>query len=161
MNKNAILLPLLLLCMFFAVLPPVVSAELYGRVVGISDGDTITVLAQSVPHKIRLSGIDCPEKSQAYGQVAKEFTAAHCFGKDVKVEYSAYDKYRRIIGEVILPDGQNLSDLLLENGYAWWYRRYSTDEQRHELEDNARRLRMGLWSDSEPLPPWDYRKARR
>ena len=139
-------------------LPAAFAEEFTGTVVGVSDGDTITVLRDGVPRKIRLSGIDCPEKAQAFGQQAKQFTAERSFSKQVKVIASGHDRYRRTIGEVILPDGQNLNDLLLANGFAWWYQRYSHDEQRHELEDNARRHKLGLWHDAQPDAPWDYRK---
>jgi endonuclease YncB( thermonuclease family) len=138
--------------------PSSFAEEFTGTVVGVSDGDTITVLSDGMPRKIRLSGIDCPEKSQAFGQQAKQFTAERSFAKQVKIIASGHDRYRRTIGEVILPDGQNLNDLLLANGYAWWYQRYSHDEQRHELEDNARRQKLGLWHDAQPAAPWDYRK---
>lgn len=133
--------------------------EFSGRVVGVSDGDTITVLSNGEPRKIRLSGIDCPEKSQAFGQQAKAFTADQSFAKDVTVISTGHDRYKRTIGEVYLPDGKNLNNLLLENGYAWWYQRFSHDEHRHELEENAKKLKIGLWSDPRAFAPWDYRKV--
>jgi micrococcal nuclease len=155
-NTLAIFLGLIMLC----VLPSAVSAqELSGRVIGVSDGDTITVLSGKVTCKIRLSGIDCPEKSQAFGQRAREFTAAQAFGREVRVIYNSRDRYRRILGEVFLADGQNLNDLLLSNGYAWWYQRFSNDEHRRQLEENARKLKLGLWADAQPSAPWDYRKV--
>jgi micrococcal nuclease len=160
MKKNTEKLIILLAVLLAASLPPVFAQEFSGRVVGVADGDTITVLVRKVPRKVRLSGIDCPEKSQAFGRQAREFTASHAFAREVKVISSGHDRYGRIVGEVILPDGQNLSDLLLENGYAWWYERYSTDTQRHELQDNARRAKLGLWSGEQPAAPWDYRKMR-
>jgi micrococcal nuclease len=158
MNQKRIKLPLAFLCSLILSLPAAYSEEFSARVVGVSDGDTITVLRNGLPCKIRLSGIDCPEKSQAFGKAAKEFTADHAFARVVTVISSGHDKYRRMIGEVILPDGQNLSDLLLANGFAWWYQRFSHDEMRHELEENARKLHLGLWTDLQPTPPWDYRK---
>jgi endonuclease YncB( thermonuclease family) len=160
MKKNTEKLLLLLLILLAASLPPAFAQEFSGRVIKVSDGDTITVLDRKVPRKVRLSGIDCPEKSQAFGRRAREFTASRVFGKEVKVISSGHDRYGRIIGEVTLPDGQNLNDLLLANGYAWWYERYSSDKERHELQDNARKLKRGLWSDREPSAPWDYRKTR-
>jgi endonuclease YncB( thermonuclease family) len=159
MANKAIKLMLAMIGMLMASQSAVFAEEFFGRVVGVSDGDTITVLADGVPRKIRLSGIDCPEKSQAYGQQAKAFTAEHSFARDVKIIALGHDKYRRTIGEVILPDGENLNDLLLANGYAWWYQRFSHDEARHELEERARQLKLGLWSDPQPAAPWDYRKA--
>lgn len=146
------------LALLVIALPSALSQEFSGRVVGVSDGDTITVLTDGAPRKVRLSGIDCPEKSQAFGRQAKEFTSSHVFSRQVKVISLGQDRYGRTIGEVILPSGENLSDLLLSNGYAWWYQKYSTDEHRHDLEENARRLKLGLWTDQQAIAPWDYRK---
>lgn len=151
---------ILMYCLFWQLQASAFAEEFNGRVVRVSDGDTITVLSEGVLHKIRLSGIDCPEKSQAFGQRAKEFTAEHSFAQDVKIISTGHDKYRRTIGEVILPDGQNLNNLLLANGYAWWYQKFSHDQARHQLEDNARRLKLGLWADPQPSAPWDFRKTK-
>lgn len=137
---------------------PCYAEEIYGKVVGVSDGDTITVLSNNTPYKIRLSGIDCPEKSQAFGQQAKAFTSSLAFNQDVKIVSAGHDRYRRTIGEVFLSDGRNLNDLLLENGYAWWYQKYSHDEYRHELQDSARKSKLGLWNNLDSEAPWDYRK---
>jgi micrococcal nuclease len=91
---GAILFPTLLL-----------AADFTGRVVSISDGDTISVLHNGRVEKVRLNGIDCPEKRQAFEQRAKQFTSKLVFDKDVAVKIFGHDKYRRTIGEVILPDG--------------------------------------------------------
>lgn len=135
------------------------AAEVFfGRVIGVSDGDTITVLVNGQPRKVRLNGIDCPEKTQAFGQKAKEYTAAQAYSKDVKVMSTGQDRYKRALGEVYLPDGRNLNEMLLAGGYAWWYKKYSRDVQKKQLEEQARRGKLGLWSDSESFAPWDYRK---
>jgi micrococcal nuclease len=103
------------------------AADFSGRVVGISDGDTISVLHDGRAEKIRLNGIDCPEKRQAFGQRAKQFTSKLTFGKDVTVKTFGHDKYRRTIGDVILPDGRILNQELLKAGLAWWYTKYPKD----------------------------------
>ncbi len=131
-----------------------------GEVVGIADGDTLSVTFDGMSRKIRLSGIDSPEKSQAFGQRAKQYTSELSFGKQVHVEVLGKDRYGRAISEVTLADGRNLNDLVLENGYAWWYQKYSpSDAHRCALQTKARDERVGLWSDSRPQPPWDYRSA--
>lgn len=128
-----------------------------GKVISIADGDTISVLHNGVPEKIRLNGIDCPEKNQAFGNNAKQFTGDMVFGKIVTIKEYAKDKYGRTIGDVFLPDGKNLNKELVIAGFAWWYRQYSNDRELEELEQEAKLSQRGLWSDSNPVPPWDWR----
>ena len=104
----------------FAVSPA--FADFSGRVVGVSDGDTIKVMHNGRAEKIRLNGIDCPEKAQPFGTKAKQFTAAMVFGKDVTVQVKDADKYGRTVADVILSDGRNLNRELVAAGLAWWYR---------------------------------------
>lgn len=132
-----------------------------GKVVGVSDGDTIKVMQVGRAIRVRLQGIDCPESRQAYGTRAKQFTADLVFGKTVAVQVRGTDQYGRILGEVILPDGRSLNRELVRNGYAWWYRRYSNDPVFQQLEEEARRERRGLWRDRNPLPPWEFRREHR
>ena len=133
-----------------------------GKVVNVTDGDTVVVLrAGNIQEKIRLAEIDCPEKSQAFGQRAKQFTLDKAAQKNVTVEVRDHDRYGRTVGEVFLPDGKSLNRELVRNGYAWWYRRYSKDESLGELEAQARTARRGLWSDQNAIAPWDWRKNRR
>ena len=130
-----------------------------GRVVNVSDGDTVVVLrAGNIQEKIRLAEIDCPEKSQAFGKVAKQFTLDKAAQKDVTVEVRDYDRYGRTVGVIYLPDESNLNRALVRAGYAWWYRQYSKDLTLGEIEQEARIARRGLWSDPNPIPPWDYRR---
>ncbi len=135
--------------------------EIHGRVVSVADGDTITVLDSAKQYKIRLNGIDCPEKSQAFGRRSKEFTQAKAFSKEVRVILLGRDRYQRYLGEVILPDGKSLNKLLLKNGYAWWYRAYSKDSENEIAELEAREKKLGLWQDENPLSPWDFRKLKK
>jgi micrococcal nuclease len=112
--RRSIFLAALLGSILFPTL--LLAADFTGRVVGISDGDTISLLHDGRAEKIWLNGIDCPEKRQAFGQRAKQFTSKLAFGKDVTVKVSGHDKYRRTIGEVILPDGRRLHQELVKTG---------------------------------------------
>lgn len=141
---------------------PIWAEEFTGRVIKVVDGDTIQVLHDYTPVKIRLAGIDCPEKSQAFGNQAKNFAAEQCFGKQVTVNDRGHDRYGRTIGEVILPDGNDLNHKLVQNGLAWWYRQYAPrDTELAQLEMQAREQQRGLWADRNPMPPWDFRKQER
>lgn len=132
-----------------------------GQVVAVLDGDTIEVMEQGKAVRIRLYGVDAPEKSQPYGMQAKKFTSEQCFGKTVTLKVKDRDRYGRTVSEVILPDGRSLNRELVRNGYAWWYRQYSRDPSLGELEEEARRAHRGLWADKSPEPPWEYRKEQR
>lgn len=105
------------------------------------------------PEKIRLNGIDCPERGQAFGNRAKQFTGDMVFGKTVTIKEYDNDKYGRTIGDVLLSDGTNLNKELLRQGFAWWYRQYSNDKELEQLEQEARLSKKGLWSDPKPVAP--------
>lgn len=153
----------LLFLVSLLTLPRVVfAAEYKGKVVGVTDGDTITVLHQGVGERIRLNGIDCPEKGQAFGGAAKQATSQLAFGKHVTVQAHGLDKYGRTIADVILPDAVNLNQELVRRGWCWWYQKYAPDNVTLEkLEADARAARAGLWRDSNPMPPWVFRRMRR
>jgi micrococcal nuclease len=136
------------------------AEEFVGKVISIADGDTITVLHARRPQRIRLSGIDAPEKGQPFGESARQFTARLAFGHEVTVHVSGHDRYGRSLAEVLLPDGRNLNQELVRAGYAWWYRRYSRDVTLAELEAQARLARVGLWADPHPMAPWEWRKSQ-
>ena len=136
------------------------AATFSGKVVGITDGDTITVLVNRAPVKVRLYGIDCPESHQAYGTQAKKATSALAFGKVVFVEAIDRDRYGRTVGVVTLPGKVNLNQELVKQGMAWWYRQYApSSRDLPKLEDQARKAKIGLWSQPNPIPPWDFRKG--
>jgi micrococcal nuclease len=129
-----------------------------GLCVGVTDGDTIEVMNDGAPVKIRLYGIDCPEKKQPFGTQAKQYTAAMVFQKHVDVEECGRDRYRRTIAKVTV-NGKSLNELLVGAGLAWWYRKYAPyDSRLEQLEADARIFGYGLWSDPIPICPWDYRK---
>ena len=133
-----------------------------GKVVGVSDGDTISVMRDGRAVKVRLHGIDCPEKKQPFGTRAKRFTSEMAFGMEVEVRVQTTDRYGRLVGEVILPDGLSLNKQLVYVGLAWWYRKYApNDHTLKALEAGAREAKRGLWADKNPIPPWEWRKRER
>ena len=137
------------------------AEELTGKVVGVVDGDTIDVLVDKTPVRIRLYGIDCPEKGQDFGTQAKKLASELAFGKTVKVNVLSVDRYDRKVGDVILPDGKNLNHEMVRAGLAWWYREYAPkDDTLRDLESRARAAKKGLWSHPNPIPPWEFRKVR-
>ena len=111
------------------------------------------------PERIRLSGIDCPEKGQAYGNRAKQAASALVFGKEVILQTHGQDKYGRTLADVFLPDGTNVNHTLVKDGWCWWYRKYAPGDTVLEgLEKEAREAKKGLWADPQPVPPWEWRK---
>jgi endonuclease YncB( thermonuclease family) len=128
-----------------------------GKVVRVVDGDTIEVMHDGRPERVRLNAVDCPEKGQAFGTRAKEFTSNLVFGQIVTIQSSGQDRYGRTIGDVILTDGRSLNQELVKAGMAWWYRQYSHDRTLESLESEARSHRRGLWADAHPIAPWDRR----
>lgn len=131
------------------------------KVIGVKDGDTIEVLYEGKSQTIRLLDIDCPEKRQAFGQKAKEFTSDLCFGKEVRVKRGEKpDRYQRILATIFVGD-INVNEALVEAGLAWHFKKYSDNPVFARLENNARRKRIGLWVDNNPIAPWDFRKQRK
>ena len=140
---------------------------LNGTVVGISDGDTITVLDNSSKeHKVRLMGIDAPEKSQAFGNEAKKSLSNYIYKKEVSVEYKKYDKYKRIVGKVTLY-GQDICLKMIVDGMAWHYTEYEKEQSKtdrelyRDAETSARSGMIGLWSDGESVKPSIFRLNRK
>ena len=128
----------------------------------IADGDTISVLRNGRPQRVRLNGIDCPESRQPFGTKAKRFTGDLVFGKMVTIRTVDVDRYGRIVADVTLPDGRNLNYELVKAGLAWWYRRYAPrDSILEALELAARKARRGLWVDPHAIAPWEWRKGVR
>lgn len=143
------------------------AAELSGRVVGVIDGDTIDVLVDERHlHRVRIAGIDAPEKGQPFGQQAKSRMSALVFGKHVQVEYGKRDKYKRIVGTVRQSSLDAGLDLI-RTGLAWHYKKYQDEQPLEdrstysETEAEARRARRGLWRDETPIPPWLWRQKVR
>jgi len=143
------------------------AATLTGRVVRVTDGDTIVILdSNNAQHKIRLQGIDEPERGQDYGTKSKEHLSGTVAGKFVVVEYEKRDRYERILGKVLL-SGEDMNLEQIRTGLAWHYKKYQGEQaladrvKYSDAELEARRVRRGLWQDANPVAPWDYRQARR
>lgn len=143
------------------------AGEITGDVVGVPDGDTVTVLtASKVRHVIRLSGIDAPEKRQAFGQRSKESLSDLVYERQVTVISHKKDRYGRLVGKVVL-GGVDVNLQQVQRGMAWVYRDYlhelTAEEQELYLaaENEAKRYRLGLWSDSAPQAPWSYRRVNK
>jgi len=143
------------------------AETLTGRVVRVTDGDTIVVLdADKVQHKIRLQGIDAPERRQAFGTKSKEHLSDLVAGKTVEVDYSKYDRYERVLG-IVMVNGEDVYLEQVEAGMAWHYKKYQGEQSASDrvkysdAELEARRQKIGLWRDPNPMPPWNYRRAER
>ena len=157
----------ILLVLVITLLATISRAELIsGRVVRVADGDTITVLdAQMRQHKIRLAGIDAPERTQAFGRRSQESLAELAANRSVIVETHKRDRYGRFVGKVLV-EGRDINVEQIRRGLAWFYRQYerelsAQDQQSYaRAEDEARRFRYGLWADKQPVPPWDFRRTR-
>lgn len=143
------------------------AAEIFGRVVAVADGDTVTVLdSQQVQHRIRLQGIDAPERRQPFGERSKQLLSSLVFRKAVLVKADKTDRYGRRVAVIYL-DGVDINLRMLTAGMAWHYKKYENEQTVQErrsytvAEDSARLGRVGLWSDPNPVPPWDFRRAQR
>ena len=125
-----------------------------GRVVGVSDGDTISVMNSGKAVKVRLHGVDAPERGQPFTNRAKQFVSGLVFGQTVIVRGRGVDRYGRTIADVLLPDGRNLNHEAVKAGLAWWFRRYApNDKNLGQLENEARTAKRGLWTEKDPVPP--------
>ena len=166
----------------FSALIFAISAQagesIQGRVVGVSDGDTITVLdANHRRYKIRLSGIDAPEKAQPFGQRSKENLSRLIFGRGMAVEWRKKDRYGRTVGKVMVaeaacretscPKVLDACNAQIVAGMAWWYRQYAKEQElgdAHRYEQSeleARTRKIGLWTEPQPTPPWEWRRERK
>lgn len=158
--------PGILVAIALAILTTATHAEtLTGRVVGIADGDTLTLLdATKTQHKIRLAGIDSPEKGQAFGQHCKKSLSDLAYDRVVAVETSKLDRYGRVIGKVLV-NGQDVNLEQVLRGCGWHYKKYQNEQSLDDrlaynaAEESARAGGVGLWADREPVAPWEWRKA--
>ncbi len=137
------------------------SSDLVGRVVKVADGDTITVLdASKTQHKIRLQGIDAPEKGQAFGKVSRQYLAGMVAGREVRVAWQKKDRYQRILGTVFV-DGKEANLEMLKAGLAWHYKKYDSTPAYAQAESEARAAKRGLWQDKNPIEPHEFRKQKK
>lgn len=146
---------------------PSSADTLYGRVVSVSDGDTVTVLDSAHrQYKIRLMGIDAPEKKQAFGNRSKQSLSDMVFNRQVRVEYDKKDKYGRTVGKITV-NGVDANLEQVKTGMAWHYKQYQREQSASDraayadAENEARAVRRGLWQEAEPTPPWDWRRQQK
>ena len=134
--------------------------EFAGKVVGVSDGDTLTVLYEgNKQYKVRLQHIDCPETAQPFATKAKQALSAKVFGKVVTIKFEEMDRYKRILGDVYV-EKQWVNLELVKEGMAWHYKYYSNDTTMAEAELKAKSGKLGIWSMPNPTPPWDFRRGK-
>lgn len=147
----------ILIVLFFFCNLAVSAERIEGRVVGVHDGDTVTLLmAGNQQIKIRLAQIDAPESAQAFGQRSKESLSDMVFNKNIRVDKKTIDKYGRTVGTIFV-DGFDANREQVKRGLAWVYRKYLHDQSLLQVEDDARKAKVGLWSNANPMPPWEYR----
>jgi endonuclease YncB( thermonuclease family) len=139
------------------------AEELIGKVIKVSDGDTITVLDNiNQKYKIRLKGIDAPESQQLYGDISTQSLVELVYGKEVLVTWDKKDTYYRILGKVIV-EGKDVNYQQLKKGLAWYYKQYESDlnsqdrETYSTAEETAKQTNIGLWADLKSIPPWEFR----
>jgi len=154
------LLKLTTTLIFLLITFTVQALTLQGKVVHITDGDTLTILTNANKQvKIRLAGIDTPEKDQPFGNRAKQALAALSFQKQASVEVETKDRYGRTVGRVIV-NGKDVNAELVRQGMAWVYRKYTNDQKLYALEAEAKQAKRGLWASDKPVEPWLWRKGK-
>ncbi|MGU5717229.1 thermonuclease family protein [Aeromonas taiwanensis] len=135
-----------------------ITTVLFCLVVGVTDGDTIKAVCEGKQVKIRLADIDAPEKSQPWGQRSKQALSELCFQKRAEIRPSTTDRYGRTVARVIC-EGTDANLAQVRSGMAWAYTKYLKDPAVAAEQTQAREARYGLWTDAEPVPPWEWRHA--
>jgi micrococcal nuclease len=154
MTRSLSILPLIFLPSF------TIALGFSGAVVSVLDGDTLDIQREDTIERVRLNGIDAPEKGQPFGRQAQQFIEDITVRQPVIIEAKGQDKSDRTIGDVFLPDGRHLNKELVKMGLAWWICRHSSDAELQELEEDAREKKRGLWKEPMPIPPWVYRQLQ-
>ncbi len=149
----------LILLLLFALIS--VPGSFKAKVIGVNSGDSIVVLLDdNTQLRVRLEGIDCPELQQEYGDSAKQATVAFCFKKQVRIEKVGEDMYGRTLAFVYVDD-LCLNKELIRLGLAWHYAAFNADTALAQLELEARKNKVGLWKQSKPMAPWDFRRKQK
>ena len=147
--------------MLSLILGALLGQTLQGKIIGVTDGDTVKVMSDGVVHTIRMANIDAPEtKGQPFGQQAKMQLSSKVFGKNVSVKLDGKDHYNRQIGTIML-ENRNINLEMVEEGYAWCYRQYCRDGRFMTAETTARGARVGLWSMPQAIAPWEFRSEKK
>lgn len=151
---------LILICFWLLIISQVIYANQFNaKVIKVIDGDTLIVTTANVKMKIRLWGIDCPEYNQPYGLAAKKFTDLLCSEKIVTIRIIDTDKYQRKVCVVLLKNNQSVNELLVKNGFAWWYEYYAPNTASLNSAQNFACIhKIGLWQDQKPIKPWIWRR---
>jgi endonuclease YncB( thermonuclease family) len=137
------------------------GGRIAGNVVRIVDGDTYDIIVDGKQTRIRMFGIDAPERGMDYYKVSKQYLGELCMNQGIHLEIVNTDRYGRIVAKSFLADGRELGAEMIRAGMAWHFKRYSDDEVLATLETTARENQVGLWSISNPIPPWDYRARKK
>ena len=149
------------LYIFLLFFSNIVFAQISGKVIGIKDGDTVVILLEgNIQKTLRVAEVDCPENSQPFGKNAKQFTSDQIFGKQINFIETDIDRYGRTIAKIYY-DNKYLSAEIIKAGFGWWYYHYSNDKNLKMLEDKASKNKIGLWSDPNSIPPWEWRKLKK
>jgi len=161
-NRNPLFL-LAQIAFFILLLSPSLAlaapSSFIAEVVAVLTGDTLKVLKSRQVMIVRLQGIDAPEKTQRYGQQAKDFTEGIVFGQKVVINVKGIDRKENLVAEVVMEDGRSLNREIVKAGFAWWHREHSEDLSLWRLEDKARESKLGLWLGEDPVPPWEFRES--
>jgi micrococcal nuclease len=134
------------------------SQEQHGLVIKVIDGDTFDMKSGSEKIRVRLFGIDSPERGQAFNVKAREFTASLIAGTKVRVVVYNKDRYGRSVADVYRSDGQHVNAEIVKAGFAWHFTRYSNNPELADLQREAQQASRGLWRDDNPIPPWEFRR---
>lgn len=137
------------------------SKLIEGVVTGIQDGDTIEVTVDGKVVVVRLNAIDCPEDGQGFSAKAKQYITIHSLKQKVKLEKITMDIHGRMIANVFLDNGKSLNQDIVAAGYAWHYTQYSNDAKLIELEKQARKKKLGLWIEANPVSPWEFKEKKK
>lgn len=137
-----------------------VAAEIQGKVIRVLDGDTIEVLQDRQPIRVRLLNIDAPEKKQPFGRWSGEQLKALIAAQPVTVTYTQKDRYGRVLGRVVTTNGIEANRYMVQSGAAWVYERYNTDNLLPAMQREAQKQKLGLWADSNPVSPWQWRHSK-
>ena len=149
------------LYIFLLFFSNIVFAQISGKVIGIKDGDTVVILLEgNIQKTLRVAEVDSPENSQPFGKNAKQFTSDQIFGKQINFIETDTDRYGRTIAKIYY-DNKYLSAEIIKSGFGWWYYHYSNDKNLEMLEDEASKNKIGLWSDPNSIPPWEWRKLKK
>ena len=144
-----------------ALLPATLcAAQIQGKVIRVLDGDTIEVLQEQQPVRVRLLNIDAPEKKQPFGRWSTNQLKAILAGQSVTVSYTQTDRYGRVLGRVVTANGTEANRQQVLKGAAWVYDRYNTDNSLPALQREAQTQKRGLWADNQPVPPWEWRHKK-